>query len=199
MVAVHHLPPPAACAAHLLLPAENAFTAGMVTGQQLQHAATFAAASHTAPPGRLMPLIEGKPHQQQQPEQHGNGSAPGGPAAPSGIWRRVFSAPDAAAADAAVLGGVGAAAASSPTQGRGGSGGGAAAAGGRGGGGVGGAVARLLGRLPGGRKLEQWVRNGRSDSWRKQQEQLQRDKYDIHQVCVCVLVCTCVYVSEVQE
>lgn len=127
-----------------------------------------------------MPLIEGKPHQ-QQPEQQGNGSAPGGPAAPAGIWRRVFSAPDAAAADAAVLGSVGAAA-SSLSQGRGGSGGGTAAAGGRGGGGVGGAVARLLGRLPGGWKLEQWARSGRSDSWRKQQEQLQRDKYDIHQV-----------------
>jgi hypothetical protein len=48
------------------------------------------------------------------------------------------------------------------------------------------AVAKFVGKLPGGGKLEEWVRNGRSNSWRKQQEQLQRDKYDIHQVCVCV-------------
>jgi hypothetical protein len=110
-------------------------------------------------PGRLMPLIEGK-------QQHHdlNGFTPGSPA----HLGRVGSAPagpgyPASYPAAAVSGG-----------------GGGGADGSGGGGSI--RASKLLERLPGGRQALQWWKGGRSDSWRKQQEQLQRDKYDINQV-----------------
>jgi hypothetical protein len=126
---------------------ENAFTAGMLTGQQLQHAATLG-----NPVGRLGTLVEGKQQQHQEAidglHQH--------PPLPT---RRMYSSP-AVVSDSS--GSAGAAA------------GGTAAEGSR--------ASRLLRRLPGGDRMVDWVSNARRDSWRKQQEQLQKDRFDINQV-----------------
>lgn len=139
----------------LFILAENAFTAGMLTGQQLQHAATMAHPPTALPAaGRLMPLIEGKPQHHDL-----NDFTPGAPT-PLG---RVFSAPAAPVGDPAA-----ASASASADDGSGA--------------GVSSSAGKLLERLPGGKRALQWLKGGRSDSWRKQQEQLQRDKYDVHQV-----------------
>jgi hypothetical protein len=105
-----------------------------------------------------MPLIEGK-----QQHHDVNGFPPG----PSAQLGRVFSAPAGAAHHTGYPG----AAATGAGDGAEGSGGGGSS----------GAI-ELLERLPGGRRALQWWKSGRSDSWRKQQEQLQRDKYDMNQV-----------------
>jgi hypothetical protein len=63
---------------------------------------------------------------------------------------------------------------------------------GAGGSGGAGWAGRLLQRLPGGARLRRWVRLQRGDSWRRAQEQLQRDKLALTQVCVRVCVCACV-------
>lgn len=163
------------------LETENAFTAGMLTAEQVQYAATLGQPGTASAGGavaggaggnmmstaqtKLTPLIE---HQQQFSAQHANGGHGAASGAGSGL-QHSHTAPPNVRWSFKHRSSSSNAAAGEQQQG-GGSGGG--------GGGVG---SKLLAMLPGWLHAQKW-RQKRGDSWRKQQEQLNRDRYDMHQL-----------------